>query len=551
MVEKKEIIIEIKSPEIILLLVILASFLFFELNVSLNSPIAFGDEGTHVRVAQYFAQEKEYPIWLPFFGTAEEKQGCCGLSQWYLTQGGFYLLLGFNDGVVKFLTPFIASFLSGLAVFILGKKIYKKEVGFVASLIFVSVPSMVTYSVLMYKDSLFVFYFSLFVLTHILAIKTNEKKYWVTSGIFAMFSFLSKTPGLVVFPFILLTFIYNVYIKKSIIKPIKEYFPIILFFILIVGPFFLREWIYFHTPSCSLPYFDNSGCTIRSEYKNQYEYEGRTLEVGTEISFLRMGIVNYLDFAYGIIWFVPIVFLCGLFTLTKKIRTDHILFTLLFISFIPVFYITHAGRAEDFARYTLALLPPIALISGCYFKELYQFVKKYLKWAALLVFIPVIVLSFMNLNGKLYVARHYDEGAGRYVGYKMFSPLFFDACDWVKKNLDEDARLGHVVWASATVYNCQRSVGGGGGDVSLSNNVTLALSVLKMQGVTHIFVQKFSIDWADRKLTERYPISFVEFLENNPDQFKKIYENGPPLQQCRQMGGCDGAAIYEVNYSAI
>jgi len=317
---------------------------------------------------------------------------------------------------------------------------------------------------------------------------------------------------------------------------------------LIVGPFSLREWIYFKTPFCNLSFFDNSGCNIRSEYKNQYEFAGRTEEVGTEASFLKMGIMNYLDFAYGIIWFVPLVFLCGLFTLTKNIKVEHILFAILFISFIPVFYMIYAGRAEDFARYTIALLPPIALISGNYFKELYQFLKKYLKQISLLVFIPVIILSFINLNGKLYVARHYDEGSGRYVGYKMFSPLFFDACDWIKKNVDEDARLGAVIWVSATLYNCQRNTGGGGGDIVLSNNVTLALSSIKAQGITHIFIQKFSIDWADSKLSERYPISFVEFLENNPEHFKKVYENGPSLQQCRQMGGCDGAIVYEVNY---
>jgi len=297
-----------------------------------------------------------------------------------------------------------------------------------------------------------------------------------------------------------------------------------------------------------MPLLDHSGCYVPTKYKNQYQFQRVTEEVGTGMSFFKMGIMNYLDFAYGMIWFVPLVFLCGLFIMTKKPGVDAILFVFLFLSFIPIFNIIYAGRAEDFARYTMGLLPPIVLIAGNYFQGLYQFVKKYLKQISFIVFLPVIILSFLNLNGKLYVARHYDESSGTYVGYKMFSPLFFDACDWVKQNLNEDIRLGSVVWASATIYNCQRNTGGGGPDIELSNNVTLALSSAKAQGITHIFIQKFSIDWADRKLTESYPISFVEFLENNPEHFKKVYENGPSLQQCGQMGGCDGAIVYEVNY---
>lgn len=545
--EKKEITIEIKHPEIFLLLIILAVFLYFQLQVSLNSPISFGDEGFHARAGQYIAEEKEFPVWIPYTETPVNKQGLSGFPFWWLLQAGFYLILGFNINLIKFLTPFMASFLVGIVVFLLGKRIYNKEIGFMASIIAISIPSLVTYSVLLYKDSLFTLYFSLFVLSIILAIKTDQKKYFILSSVFAPLALLAKTPGWMIFPTIALAFLYEVYNKKSFFKPLKKYIVFLIFLLLILGPLSIREWVYYHTPSCSFPFFDTSGCFIFT-YKDSYEFAGRTEEVGTEVNFLRMGVINYLDFAYGIIWFVPLTFICGLFIILKRLEKSDISIILIIISSLPLIYMTYWGRSEDFARYTQGLAAIVGLVSAVYLREIYDFVRKHLKQISIIIFILVISLSYLNLTTKLYAARHYDEGSGRYVGYKMFSPLFFEACDWVKQNLDENVRLGSVIWGSATMFNCQRNAGGGGADVTLSNNLTLALSVLKMQEVTHIFITKFSISWTDQKLSERYPISYVSFLEDNPEYFKKVFENGPPLQQCMQMGGCDGTIIYEIDY---
>ena len=133
---------------------------------------------------------------------------------------------------------------------------------------------------------------------------------------------------------------------------------------------------------------------------------------------------------------------------------------------------------------------------------------------------------------------------------KQFSPSFFEACDWIKGNVEKDARLGCVVWAGATIYNCQRHVGGGSPDITYSNDIDIVMDSLEMQNVTHIFIQKFSISYTNEKLSEKYPISFIDFLEDNPTYFDKIFENGPSIDECKQAGGCDGSFIYKVNYDA-
>ena len=175
MATEKEISIEIKTPELLLLIPILIIFMSFELIVTLNSPIAFGDEAFHVRKSQYIAEKKDYPIWNPFLGHNDEKIGFVGAPYWHFVQGGFYLLLGFHEFIVKFITPFISTFLVGLTIFLLGKKIYNREIGFIASIIAVAIPSLVTYSVLFYVDAIFLLYFTLFLLTLILSVKSNQK----------------------------------------------------------------------------------------------------------------------------------------------------------------------------------------------------------------------------------------------------------------------------------------------------------------------------------------------------------------------------------------
>ena len=133
---------------------------------------------------------------------------------------------------------------------------------------------------------------------------------------------------------------------------------------------------------------------------------------------------------------------------------------------------------------------------------------------------------------------------------KQFSSTFFEACDWIKLNTDKDSLI-MTIWAHRAAYNCDRTISRYGDlpdieDIILSNNETLVKERLEAHGVTHLFVQKFSMN-NDGYYLEKYPVSFVEFLESNPDTFKKVYENGPPVEQCYNTL-CDGNIVYEIVY---
>jgi len=535
----KEIELEIKKPFLIALLLIISLIFIFELRVTLTSPIAFGDEGYHTRMAQWIYENKEYPIWTPFEQANLRIEGFSRPPLWNILEAGIFLIIGFSEIVVKILTPFIATFMLGLVVFLLGKKIFNEKIAFIASIIMITVPCLVTYSVLFYTDVLFTFVFSSFVLCLMLALKKNEKKYWILSGIFASFSILTKLPGIVVFPIIGLVFLYELF-KNRNLKIIKKYISFFLILILITGPFFIRNFYYFRTPMCGLPLFNNNNCIKSPEYEVQTnrEFEGSTTPTGSELSLMKMGITNFLNFAYGSIFFIPLLFLCGLYLIIKKQNIENVLLLIVLISFIFVL-IKSTSRAEDTARYMLGSLISISFIVAIYLDKVYEFIEKYYKNLAVIVFILVIILGFWNLNQKLKIMK----------AVKQFSPSFFEACDWIKQNTPENATL-YTVWGHRATYNAQRKCAQFASlpdsrDILLSNNATLVHERLKAEGINYVFVQKFSID--KHAYRQKFPVGFVQVLENNPDYFKKVYENGPVSKQCLQ-GGCDGNIVYEVVY---
>ncbi len=536
---EKEITIEIKKPEILILIFILATVLFFELGVTFNNPIVFGDEAFHARMAQWIGEKIEYPTWIPFSQTESSKTNFGRPPYWNLLIASFLYLFGFNESFIRFLPPFV-TFLTGLAVFLLGKELYNKKVGFIASIITVTIPSFVTYSVLIYTDALVTFFLTMFFLLFTLSIKTENKIYLILSGVFGAFAFLTKTSGFAAYIFIFLALVYELIKKRELYEPFKKYFTLFLILILIPSMFFLRSLFYYKTPICAFPYidkvFDTGGCSI-DKFEGKYEFAGKTEEVGTEQNMYGMGIINYLTFAYGNIWFVVFASLGGIFLLLhRKDKISH--FVLLMLLIFLILFITQApGRAEDTARYTLAWVPFVCLIAAKWFEEVYNFIKQYQKYLALVVFIFIIVMSYQNMKDKLDVM----------VRVKQFSPTFFEACNWIKENTPKDAVIS-TFWSSRAAYNCQRRSPGCPADLQLSKNVSYMLSVAKQFEITHIFIQKFSIDSQNKHFSENFDLDFVNFLEDYPDNFKKVYENGPSLQQCLQQGGCDGNIIYEIVY---
>jgi 4-amino-4-deoxy-L-arabinose transferase-like glycosyltransferase len=541
--KEEEIEFEIKNPELVVLSIFLMALFILQLRVTLNNPIAFGDEGYHGMLQRYIGLNLDYPQWHPYYSNPTGEMGVVDNPLWHLLGASLFMIFR-SDIVIKVLPPFIGVICVGYSTYFLGRKLFDdRTIAFVAAVIAVTTPSVVTYSVLNYKDAMMTFYFTMFVLSFIIYLKNGDKKFELLAGIFGGLLILGKTSGYAMVPAIFgLFFLAELVYERKLLSSIKKFIiPMILVLIVTFG-FFVRNLVLYKTPVCSafIPFFTTEKCNLtKINYQPKYQMEGRTVQVGTELTPFKMGMENYFDFAYGFVWFLPLFFFLGTFYLMQEKNKDKILILIIFISFIPIYYIAFKSRAEDTARWLMPLVPVMSVVASSYMKFIYDFLERNLKAIAIIFFIVLIFFAYKNFNQKLTVMNQ----------VKKFSPAFLQACEWVKANTPKDARLGAIVYMPAAGYNCDRNIAAGGPDVVLSQNKTLMLSVLHMQNATHLFIQKALIAWDDAKLGERHPISFVRYLESNPQDFVKVYESGPSLDQCLQQGGCDGIIIYELNYT--
>ncbi|MEM7821753.1 MAG: glycosyltransferase family 39 protein [Candidatus Aenigmatarchaeota archaeon] len=541
-----EISVDIKKIHLVSLVLILVVVLVAELQVTFNTPINFGDEGYHTTIIQWLADKKEFPVWVPRISNELVKPGYWSGILYHLIIAGL-MVSGFQEAIVRFIVPFVGVF-CGLTVFILIKRIYNENVGWFASILLVTFPSFVTYSVLFYRDALFNFFLSLFFLIFILSVKENSKKYFFLSAIFTAFSILLKTAGFVVYFFIGFAFFYEIFTERKFSPIFKKYFIWFLISSAILLPFYLRN-IYYYKGLCYLPYtpsffekiplLSSKGCNI-DNYQDKYEFSGRVEQTGTEANVFSIGLTSYLDFAYGNLFITVVGFFCGLLLLIFERKKIDVFVLFVLLSFVPIFMVS-IGRAEDTARYTLGAAFGVALVCGIWFDKMSEFLNKNFKYMGVLIFVFILFYCYLTLVNRLSVLT----------SVKKFSPTFFEACDWVKKNLTEDSRL-MTIWVYRAIYNCQRDGIGNQPDIALSKDVNLTLQAAKANGITHLFIQKFSIDPQNRHFLENYDLEFVEFLEAHPEHFVKVYQNGASLEQCKQYWqagySCDGNIIYEIKW---
>ncbi len=528
--------IDINSRDFILVLLIIIGIVFIlESNLSLKSEITFGDEGFHAGTIRWIAENKEYPQWDHLGYTDVFKTSYSRPPLFHFLGAGFMMLSGNSETILKILPPLISA-LIGITFYLLTKRLYNKEIGAIATLILLGLPSFVTYTVLVLDEILFTFYMLMFVFTFFLAIKENSKKYWILSAIFAGLSILTKNAGLIVFVFMGLSFLYIALKERKYKYHLKQYASFAIIILLITGFYFLRNLAFFGTPTCypiPLLSVDISGCEVRN-FVDQREFDVRTLSGGSENSILNFGLINYINFAYGNYLFVLMGLIGGLIVFFRKPDSVTPFFLIILVLGVVVLLQT-VQRTEDAARQLIPWATLLSVVSAKYWNEIYTFLGKYLKYLGMIVIVVILFLGYHSVTDKLATMEN----------VKRFSPLFFEDCNWVKANLAEDVKI-LTFWGYRAAYSCDRIISPAWADIRLNDNPDDIVNISKMHGITHFFIQKFSL--SQQPSRESYSIAFVQLLENNPEKFVKVHESGPLLNDCIQQGGCDGNIIYKVAY---
>ena len=552
---EKEISIEIKSLFSWILLGVLLVALVAELQISFSTPIAFGDEGFYAHLSRWIAENKEYPVWVPFYGTDLIKWGNSKPLFLTLAESGFFLIFGYSDLFLKFLYPFIG-FLTAISTYLLAKKLFSEKIGFFAAILIVTVSSIITYSIIFYVEIFSAFMFITGGLLLILHATTKRMRYLILAGVFLGLGLLTKLPNYASGLFFVMALLYEVLESRKITKDIiKRYGIILLIAAIIVLPFFIRTYVNYNVFSCDVTFGQPNICTTTYSYTPIKTSEGRADSGGTSSSLISYGILQYLDFSIGTVWFIPLLFLCGLVLMLAKRSKIEILLILLLLSVIPVFYKTLTSRVEETSRFTIIAVPVIAIICGSYLEKITDFAKRYRRELEIAVIAIVIFIAFLNFGiPGIGQALGYSGKLSSLTGVKEFPASFFETCNWAKQNVAKDARLLSL-HTHPTVYNCERAAFWETPDRLdiLSGNLSVSLARLKINGYTHIFVQMFSV--SSGFLDVSYPSDFVQMLDQNPQNFKKVFNstNADSLSSCTsklsQGYYCDGGIIYEINYN--
>ena len=525
-----------------------------EVGLTLNNPIAFGDEGFHVNNARYIGTQIDYTHSTPHFGSELQVERFNRPPLWNLSEASFYYLFGFNEAFVKILVPFMA-FMTGLAIYVFVKRLYNENIAIVSAAIAVTIPSFVTYSVLFYTTVPYVFFFTMGFLSLLVAIKEDSRKFWILAGLFSGLAILANIAGLflafLVFGMGLLYLAKNRKLS-SIAEALKTYGVVFVIMMLVIAPWVSRNVALFYQDGCYNPQdivTGNCYAPIAEVEGTDAEFTGRTNLGGAEGSILSFGLASYLQFSYGFtnpnstlnligLAFIPFSFLAGLVIIgVRRKMSDYALMLSVVIFLLILYWLgsIFAGRAEDTSRYFLSAIPLIAILAGTYWASIRKDNHKMNTAIVMLVMVVVISLTFTSFYQKV----------GQMDQVKDFVPSFFETCEWVDNNLPQDANLLSL-HTHPTRYNCDRGAIWEFSDkenVLLSNDVEIITSSLNRHGIDHIFVQKFAI--SSQALSQAYPITFIQILEEN-ENFVKIYENGPSLEECLPRGFCDGGIIYRV-----
>jgi 4-amino-4-deoxy-L-arabinose transferase-like glycosyltransferase len=552
-----EITFEIRRPLTWLLVGILLAVLVSEFLVSYYTPIAFGDEGYYIHIGRWMAQNKEYPALVPLFNTDIQQTGNFKAPLLMFIEGGLFMLFGFNEVIAKFLFPFIG-FLTALAVYLLGKRLFSEKAAFFASIITVTASVFITYSVIFYVEVFSAFVFAVGGLLMIMHVSTKEKKYLILSAVFLAFGILTKIPNYASLAFIPLVAIYEVVSARKVTKDIlKRYGLLFLIALGIVSTFFIRNYILFGVPSCEISFGMTNRCNPSFTYGAANALQGSASSGGTGSSLLSFGILQYLEFSLGPVWFVPLIFLCGLAALLVKREKNYILLMLLLLTVIPIIYKTLDSRVEETSRFTIGAIPIIGVIAGLYIDKITDFASKIHKHLGVVIMGLVIFVAFLNF-GIPYVGSSlgYAGKLESLVPVKNFVPSFFSTCEWVRSNLPQDAVILSF-YTTPTVYNCQRGSMWNTPDRPdiLSGNLNLSVSRMKAEGYTHVFVQMFAVAPGFQDST--YPLAFVQMLDQNPNIFKNVFTlpSGDTVSSCVQKinsgSSCDGGIIYAINYTGV
>jgi len=378
---------------------LIGASLIINLSVTLNTPIVFGDEGLYASRAAWMWENKQIP---QFYHIQSESDA---FKNYFIRPPYMMTLLASFFGIggeifMKALLP-IVNVVTAIVLFLFVKKIFSEEAGILASLFLVIMPSFITYTILLYVEVVFVLLLAASMYFLYLAETEKRKRFILISGSCAGLAALTDVGGFII-P-ILYFFILLASTKRNLKEFGHKLFPLLAIFLIIVGPwYFLHN--YLQAKTFGVPVLDRfttgSSIVVLKEIPQINEgskaFAGLSAG-GTNDSLLRMGITNFIEFAY-----TPLVILLGaigIFYILMNRKNGEIFILLWFALTLSItYYLSATSRAEDSARAMLGITAPLAIFAGVASEKIYSSMKTTQKIGPMIAIIFVAVIVVWTLN---------------------------------------------------------------------------------------------------------------------------------------------------------
>lgn len=517
-----------------LLALILIVSLAINLNVAVSTPIVFGDEGFYASRGEWILHHLEIPKYYHIQGHSEAYRDLFirQLEPFFLV-GSFFALGG--EFLVKAMNP-ILSLLTCLVVFLLVKRMYSLKAGVLSVLFLSMIPSFITYTIFLYAEAFAVLLVTSSILLFYRGLKEDRKILLIFGGILSGFAAIEEA-GSIIMPLVFL-FIFVLYRKNWL----KNFLLVLCAFFIIAFPLYgYRNFLVFGNPGIPVlgHFFDfPSGREILKNIPQTSVGELKSPQqvgIGTGATILKMGILNYIQFAYAL---GPFIFaLIGLSYLFFWRKKKDLMILIWFFTFLVLSYFAiSGGRAEDAARAMIYITVPTGIMGGLSSDRIYDFLKGYGentgKVIAVLFIFVLLCFGLFSIQTKAESLRP----------IKQFSPAFFKGCDWIRRNTPEDSLLVNL-WGHRAEYACKRdsiyATSPGGKAMLLDGNDT-SYEIMKAHGASYVYIQKFSIQPGNQMVS--YPWVFVKYVMNS-DHFKKVYEYP---SNCMSSNIQDCVVVYKV-----
>ncbi len=495
--------------------------------VTFGSNIIFGDESFHAGSSRWIAKNVEIPKFVPLYGVDLYKLAYSKYIAAHISVASILYAFGINEAIIKFFIPLVAV-MTAIVMYQFIKNNFSKRIAYLSFFVFVSIPLFLTYSVTYYSDIFLMFFLMLAIYFFFEGMQKNNLKYILLTGVFTALSILTKRTGIVLLILFSLWFLYKFLYKKDL-KILKPLLIIATITIILVLPWFARNFVLFETVECGYPFFSGRLCT-QGPVQSAIELERTPNSSGTDATLVNFGMIpNFTEFAYS-----NILFSLGLIGITYLLirRTEADMFAIaLALMFMILLgqqtFVVGSYRVEDFAREFLPSVIPLVIGISVFADAAYEFLIKYNKLFGIAFIVAILYISLFGpynpLDKNSQVAGAVSK-AWIMKSVKQFSPGFYEGSGWIRENTQPNANVLSL-WTHQTVYTTERNSYWPQSDyqeIFGTNNQT-SVDAMKRYGFDYIYVQKWSI--ADGLFYQNYPLSFINFLNNNNETFTKTFEN--------------------------